>query len=266
VPQLNQNAAEAGDSTTAVATRTPSTSVDGSAETTLDSRPNILIVGCSGHARVVIDIVERAGKYRILGLIDSYKNSGTQLLGYEVIGTEEDIPMLVRSGVAPTGIVAIGDNWSRARIVTRIRELQEDFQFLTAVHPSSCVARDVIVGEGTVIMAGVVVNTGSKIGPFCIMNTSCSVDHDCNLGEYSSLAPGVVTGGQVVIGAFSAIGIGATVIHRVQIGEQTVIGAGATVTKDIADHVVAYGTPARVIRARQPGDSYLGESANAKAL
>ena len=222
---------------------------DDSGRRDTDLRPGILIVGCSGHARVVIDIVELEGKYRIHGLIDSFKDSGTQLLGYEVIGTEEDIPTLVRSGTASAmGIVAIGDNWSRARIVTRIRELQSNFQFLTAIHPSACVARDVHVGDGTVVMAGAVVNVGSSIGPFCILNTCCSVDHDCILGEYSSLAPGVVTGGQVVVGAFSAFGIGATAIHKVQIGEHTVVGAGATVLKDVPDRVVVYGTPARIIR------------------
>jgi len=40
-----------------------------------EARPSVLIVGCSGHARVVIDIVELEGKYRVVGLIDSFKHS-----------------------------------------------------------------------------------------------------------------------------------------------------------------------------------------------
>src|SRR5689334_21905141 len=194
-------------------------SVDGNTGRADDS--DLLIVGCSGHARVVIDIVERQGKNRIVGLIDSFKGSGTQVLGYKVIGTEDDIPELVRRGVARSGIVGIGDNWARARVVGRIRELQPDFRFLTAIHPYACIARDVQIGMGTVVMAGAVVNTGSRIGSFCILNTGCSVDHDCAIGEYSSMAPGAVTGGGVVVGCFSAISIGATIVHEVRIGEHT---------------------------------------------
>jgi sugar O-acyltransferase (sialic acid O-acetyltransferase NeuD family) len=220
-------------------------------------RPGVLIVGCSSHAQVVIDIVESEGRYQVVGLIDSFKPAGTQLRGYEVIGTEQEIPMLFQAGVASFGIVAIGDNWTRARMVARIRELQPDFQFVTAIHPGVHIARDVTVGEGTVIMAGAVVNTGSRIGAFCILNTRSSVDHECTVAEYSSLAPGVVTGGRVIVGQYSAIGIGATVVHEVRIGEHTVVGAGTTVLKDVPDYVVVYGTPARIVRGREAGESYL---------
>src|SRR5687768_3409918 len=206
--------------------------------------PGVLIIGCSGQARVVIDIIELQGRYRVVGFIDSFKPAGTQMRGYEVIGTEEDIPTFFRTGIS-LGIVAIGDNWARARMVAHIRELQPDFKFVTAIHPDGCVARDVEIGEGTVVMAGAVINTGSRIGEFCILNTRCSIDHECTLGEYTSIAPGVTTGGRVLIGRYSAIGIGATIIHEVRIGEHAVVGAGATVLHDIPDHVVVYGTPAR---------------------
>ena len=170
----------------------------------------------------------------------------------------------MEAGVASLGIVAIGDNWTRARVVARIRELQPDFQFVTAIHPDVCVARDVSIGEGTVVMAGAVVNTGTRIGAFCILNTRCSVDHECTLGEFSSVAPGVVTGGCVAIGPFSAVGIGATLIHEVRIGEHTVVGAGATVVNDVPDHVVVYGTPARFVRSREAGEPYLVDPAKIK--
>lgn len=232
-------------------------SPDAGIRVTTSAPPKVLIVGCSGHARVVVDILELQGRYEIVGLIDSFKPAGTQLRGYEVIGTEEDIPTLVEAGVASLGIIAIGDNWTRARVVTRIRELQPDFQFITAIHPNVCVARDVEIGEGTVVMAGAVVNTGARIEAFCILNTRCSVDHECTLGEFSSIAPGVVIGGRVTVGPFAAVGIGATIIHEVSIGKHTVVGAGAIVVKDVPDHVVVYGTPARFVRSRQAGEPYL---------
>ena len=82
------------------------------------------------------------------------------------------------------------------------------------------------------------------------------------MGQFSSLAPRAVTGGGVKIGAFSAIAIGAVLSHSIAIGDHTVVGAGATALKDVPDRVVVYGTPARVIRRRNPGDSYLGEPSN----
>jgi acetyltransferase-like isoleucine patch superfamily enzyme len=106
-------------------------------------------------------------------------------------------------------------------------------------------------------MPGAIVNCGSSVGEFAVLNTQCSADHDCILGSYSSLAPGARLGGRVVIGEFSAIGIGAVIREGITIGNHTVVGAGSTVLRDLPSHVVAYGTPARVIRQRNPGDSYL---------
>ena len=89
------------------------------------------------------------------------------------------------------------------------------------------------------------------------MNTRASLDHHGVMGAYASLAPGVATGGNVSIGEGSAVSIGATVLHGRSIGAWSVVGAGATVIKDVPDHVVAYGTPARVVRGRESGERYL---------
>jgi acetyltransferase-like isoleucine patch superfamily enzyme len=77
------------------------------------------------------------------------------------------------------------------------------------------------------------------------------------MDDFSSLAPGVTTGGVVQIGAYSAISLGANIIHGKNIGAHTIIGAGALVRENILDHCVAYGVPARVIRKRAEGEKYL---------
>lgn len=222
------------------------------------ARERIVVFGASGHARVVMDICRLEGSYEVVGLLDSYKSRGIAYCGHEVIGSWQDLPELVSSGMVSGAIVAIGDNWSRARIVANIRGVLPDFRFVTAVHPSAQVANDVVLGAGSVVMAGAVINPGSEIGEFCIVNTRASLDHECVMGDYSSLGPGAVVGGCVRIGAYSAIGIGAVVLQETQIGKHTVVGASSTVFKDVPEGVIAYGTPARVIRARQPGDPYLG--------
>jgi acetyltransferase-like isoleucine patch superfamily enzyme len=106
-------------------------------------------------------------------------------------------------------------------------------------------------------MAGAVVNPNSSIGEHCIVNTASSIDHDSIIERFSSLAPGVTTGGNVRLKEFSVLSLRAAVIHGCTIGAHTVIGAGATVLRNIPDFCVAYGTPARVVRARKMGEKYL---------
>jgi len=218
---------------------------------------NIVIIGSSGHARVIIDIVQQEGRYNIAGLLDRHRETDKQTLGYRVLGKEEDLPELMNVHSLKGVIVAIGDNFIRSRVATRVREICPDLPFVRAIHPRASIATDVSIGEGTVIMAGVCINPCSSVGRFCILNSSSSLDHDSTMEDFTSLAPSATTGGNCYIGEYSAISIGAVLIHGVRIGEQSVIGAASLVTKSIESSVVAYGTPARVIRNRQPGDKYL---------
>ena len=218
---------------------------------------NIVIVGASGHAKLVIDMIEKTGQYQIYGLLDSFRPVGTEILGYSVMGTEYDLPQLIMSQDIDGVIVAIGDNFVRAQMVERIQSVCPDLPFITVIHPSANLGKGVLIGQGSTIMAGASVNADALIGDFCIVNTHASLGHDSSLGDFASLAPAVAVGGNVNIGAFSALGIGAIVRHGVSIGEHSVIGAGALVLQNIESQVVAYGSPAKVIRSRLAGDPYL---------
>jgi sugar O-acyltransferase (sialic acid O-acetyltransferase NeuD family) len=215
-------------------------------------KKKILIVGASGHARVIVDIVECAGIYEIAGILDKNLPIGSRFQGYEVLGTDDEGGKF--AGKVDGTLIAIGDNAVRARVAEKVGKF---LPFVTAVHPAATVARGVEIGEGTVVMAGARINPGSVIGRFCILNTSSSLDHDCTLANYASLAPGVVTGGNCHVGEFSAVSIGAVVKHGVKIGAETVIGAGAVVLGDIEANTVAYGCPARIVRKRNHGEKYL---------
>lgn len=226
----------------------------------VQTKKKIVVFGASGHAKVILDIVRRQGTFEVVGLLDEHKQPGFVCSGHEVLGTTQDLPDLINRHSISGAIVAIGDNWVRARVVNEIRARCPEVEFVTAIHPAAVVACDVPVSEGTVIMAGAVVSPGARIGEFCILNTRSSLDHDSEMDSYSSLGPAAVTGGAVRIGAFSHIAIGATLVQDVVIGQHTVIGAGAVVFKSMPDEVVAYGTPARVVRPRKPGDRYLAEA------
>jgi sugar O-acyltransferase (sialic acid O-acetyltransferase NeuD family) len=218
---------------------------------------SVAVFGASGHAGVVIDIIEKQGSYRIAGLIDSQIPAGAERFGYRVLGHERDLLTIMVEHNIEYGIVAIGSNFVRHGMARRILEVAQNLRFVSAIHPSAQIARGVSIGPGTVVMAGAVINTNSRVAEHCIVNTNASVDHDNVLERFSSLGPRAATGGNVRIGEFSVIGLGASVIHGRTIGMHTVVGAGATVIKDIPDLVVAYGTPAAIARTRQPHDQYL---------
>lgn len=217
----------------------------------------IVIIGASGHARVVIDIIEQAGLYEIAGLIDRDLAIGDEMFGCGVIGREADLPELRRRHDLRGMIVAIGDNFIRDQVLARATAACPELPLISAVHPRASIARGVTIGPGSMIMAGAVVNPCSTIGSCCIVNTNSSLDHDSRMDDFSSLAPGAALGGHCRIGAYSAIGIGATVIHGRTLGEHVVVGAGSTVLHDVEPRQVVYGSPARLIRPRQPGDRYL---------
>lgn len=218
---------------------------------------NILIIGSSGHSKVIIDIVEKQGLYNIVGLIDSFKAAGEKTLDYQVIGTESDISMLASKYSVAGLIVAIGDNNSRAKVFENISENHPNLPFVRAIHPTASIGKGVTIGDGTAVMAGAVINSSCVIGQSCIVNTGASLDHDSIMEDYASLAPGVTTGGNCRIGTYSAVSLGANLRHGITIGKQTVIGAGSMVLKSVPDFTVAYGNPARIIRSRSQGDKYL---------
>jgi len=218
---------------------------------------DIVIVGASGHAGVVIDIIERQGSHRIVGLVDEIPQRDEHIHGYPVLADDAHCREVCQPLGVKHAIVAIGDNARRSRVVGQLAELFPDLQYVRAIHPTANLARGVTVGAGSVVMAGACINANTQVGAHCIVNTLSCLEHDCRLGDFASMAPASVCGGNCQVGAYTAIGIGATVIHGIEIGPQSVIGAGATVLNNVEPLSVSYGTPARVIRLRQSGEGYL---------
>ncbi len=221
------------------------------------SLPGIAVVGSRGHAKVVIDVIERDGRYRIVGLVDSFRPAGEESYGYPVLGTEAVLPELVGRREISGAFIAVGDNWGRHVVLEKLEALVPGLEYVTAIHPSAQVARGADLGRGVVLMAGAIVNSDSRVGEFSVVNTNASLDHDCMMGRFSSLAPGATVGGYVRLGEFTAVAPGATVIDRRTIGPHVVVGAGAVVVSDLPERCVAYGVPARVVRSRRPGDPYI---------
>lgn len=217
----------------------------------------ILLIGASGHARALQAVLHRHGGYTVVGLIDSFQPPGTLTHGLPILGGEEDVPHLCERHAVRHLLVAIGDNAQRQSMTKRLRQKFPDGEFPSLVDPSAVVAADAQLGPGVVVMAQAHVGAGCVLEAGALLNNQTSLDHDGYLGAFASLAPGAITGGSVRIGACSFIGLGARLIQRVQVGKGTVVGAGSLVLRNLPDGVLAYGTPARVIRGRRHDDPYL---------
>ena len=208
-------------------------------------RKKIFVFGASGHAKVVIDIIERQGVYEIEFLVDDdLALKGSSFFGYHVIGGKQEL-LEARDQVCG-GIVAIGSN--RTRIAVSHWITDSGFDLVLAIHPFAQLGRGVTIAEGTVIMAGAIINSDSRIGPNVIVNTRASIDHDCIVGEGVHIAPGATLCGTVSVGNCTFVCAGATIIPNLIIGHNVIVGAGSTVTRDVPDCELVAGSPARHIK------------------
>ena len=212
---------------------------------------SIVIIGAGGHAVSIANVAHGSGM-NVLAFVDDNK-VGTSLLNIPVISSNQCINEYSAANLA----IAIGDNAERERVSNEYRSAMPNARFPALIHSSAVVGINTEVGDGTVVMPQVNIGPNCTVKEFCILNTASSIDHDCELDAFSSIAPRVVTGGNVKIGLGSAVSIGSTVKHGIVIGDDVVVGANSYVNKRVEGGVVAYGSPCKFVRNRKKGDSYL---------
>ena len=202
-----------------------------------NSKETIFVFGASGHAKVVVDVLNSRNQYKIHCIVDDNPAvKGIEFCGYHVIGTKEDF---VAAGHKMPGIIGIGDISNHSNLALWLSD--KGYEFVSAIHKNTDLGSGVVVDVGSVVMSGVVINADTTIGKHCIINTSASVDHDCSVGDYVHVAPGVTVCGGVSIGASTLVGAGATILPNITVGSNVVIGAGTTVVQDIPDNSVFVG-------------------------
>ena len=217
---------------------------------------NIVIFGTGGQARVSLDMFDIEQKYNVVGLIDN-GSIDNLINGIPVIGPVNKLIELSSEYEFKHGLICIGDNFIRRRVHQEIQSVFPSFGYVSAIHPDSTISPSVDIGCGSVIMAGVVINTNAKVGSHCIINTNSSIDHDANLSHFSSIGPGVTLGGEVSIGELSHIGIGSAVKHGVSIGVNSIVGGLSFVNKDVGDNELGFSSPYKKVSKRVLGETYL---------
>jgi sugar O-acyltransferase (sialic acid O-acetyltransferase NeuD family) len=199
----------------------------------------VAVIGAGGHAKVVASTLIAAG-HQVIGFYDDDPQTWeSHIFDIPVIGP---ISKLTSQNISHA-IIGIGSNEVRKQLAEKL-----DMDWITVIHPFAWVHPEAVIGPGTVVCAGAIVQPYAQIGAHVILNTKASVDHDCRVGDYVHMAVSHLAGGASADeGAFLALG--STVLPGIRVGAWAILGAGALATQDVPPHSVVVGPPSRVTKA-----------------
>lgn len=199
----------------------------------------IVILGNGGHAKSLVDIIEREKRYEIAGYVVNENDPDMSDAKYSRLGGDAQLRQIFQSGVknAAVGVGYMGNSGLREKLWAQLKQI--GFFLPVICDPSAVLAGDAGIGEGSFIGKGSIVNANASVGKMCIINTGAIIEHDCEVEDFSHISVGSVLCGNVRVGAASFVGANATVIQGISIGRGCVIGAGTTIRKNLKDNYMA---------------------------
>ena len=187
----------------------------------------LFLIGGGGHCKSCIDVIEEEGKFKIIGIIDQKEKLGQKVLGYEIIGSDEDLPNLIqRSNFFHVTVGQIGTPAIRIRIYNQLKNLNA--QFPVIISPLAHVSKHSKLGEGTIIMHYAMINADARVGKNCIINSKSLIEHDSVIEDFCHIATGAIVNGGTRVGSESFIGSGAVTKQGANIPEKSFIKANST--------------------------------------
>ncbi len=211
----------------------------------------IILIGGGGHCKSCIDVIQAEGRFEIAGIVENqgYQVSGVgyQVLGYEVIGTDNDLPELIKE--YKNVLITVGQIQHpdiRIKLFNLIKGLGGKFPVI--VSPNAYVSRNALIGEGTIVMHHAVVNTEAVIGVNCILNTGALVEHEATVGDHSHISTYAILNGQCKVGSRTFIGSRTVLSNNTDVADDTLISAGSVVLRSLDQPGTYIGNPLRKIR------------------
>lgn len=204
----------------------------------------LILVGGGGHCKSVIEAAESAGM-TINGILDLPEHVGSTILGYPVIGTDDEIGKYVADCDFVVTLGFIKDPALRIKLHNHILEAGGHLAIVIA--STANVSRHATIGDGTVVLHQCAVNAGAKIGKGCIINTCANIEHDAEIGDYCHISTGAMVNGDCKVGAETFLGSQSVMVNATSIVDGCVIAAGSMVRKSILQKGVYAGNPAKMM-------------------
>lgn len=195
---------------------------------------HVLLVGAGGHARSCIDVIEQSASHRVAGLLGTESEVGRSVMGYNVLGTESDIPKLRET--YQQALVTVGQILSpcvRNRLFDALQEA--GYSLPVIMSPLAWVSPHAQVGAGTIVMHGAIVNAGARIGTNCIINSRALIEHDSTIGDHTHISTGAIVNGGVTVGRKCFVGSGCAIKEGVTLGDSGIVGMGLSIRHDHPD-------------------------------
>ena len=206
---------------------------------------SIYILGAGGHAKILLECLQKNTEIKISGFLEiDEKLIGQSIFGVPIYEQNKKLAEFYPNSIMLANGIGSTDLPNLRRKQFEIFKKQ-GYEFCSLIHPTCYYSHDVIIEEGAQLLARSTILTGTRIGYNTIVNTSASIDHDCDIGNHVHIAPGVVLSGGVKIGDNCHVGTGANIIQGIKIGENSLIAAGAVVISDVASNSRVAGVPAK---------------------
>jgi acetyltransferase EpsM len=207
---------------------------------------DFVMLGASGHARVLLDVLAEKSLIKIMGFYDDDSEKiGAIFCDLLVRGNTEALLNDIKKTSLHV-VLAVGDNSIRARIFS---QLGKHAEFSPIISKHAVVSSSSVVNQSTFVMERVVIHANSNIGKNAIINTAAVIEHDNTIGDHVHIAPGALLCGHVTVGEKTLVGVGVCVIPGIRIGKNSIVAAGSVVTQNVPDDVLVAGNPA-VIKKR----------------
>ena len=191
----------------------------------------ILLVGAGGHARACIDVIEQADVFQVGGLVGLPDEVGGHILGYRILGSDTDLPVLLSN--YPAAMVSVGQIKSPDLRMYLFGVLEKaGCSTPTVISPRAYVSKHAKIGAGSIVLHGAVVNAGVRVGSNCIINSQSLIEHDTVIADHCHIATGAVLNSGVHVGPGTFIGSSTSVRQGVTIGERSLVGMGQRVLDD----------------------------------
>jgi sugar O-acyltransferase (sialic acid O-acetyltransferase NeuD family) len=200
----------------------------------IKNKPNIILIGAGGHARSCIDVIEQNGNFIIVGLTGTQEELDNELMGYPIVGTDNDLPELAKK--YEYAMITVGQIQSftlRQSLYEKVADL--GFILPSIISPFAHVSCHAEIGNGSIIMHGSIVNANAKVGNNCIINSNTLIEHDANIEDHSHISTGAIVNGGARIGLGSFIGSGSLIKQGITLGRECIVGMGLSIRHDYAD-------------------------------